>query len=179
MIEGDRIRLRADERADLPLFVAWLNDPEVREGISLYLPQSQVTEEQWFENMLRTPRDEHPFAIEVRNEAGDWQLIGNCGLFDFNWRCRSAEIGILIGDKSCWNQGYGTETMRLMLKHGFETLNLHRIFLQVFATNPGAIRCYEKAGFIHEGRQRQAQYLHGQYVDMLMMSVLRPEYFGS
>jgi diamine N-acetyltransferase len=178
MIEGDRIRLRADERADLPLFVAWLNDPEVREGISLYLPQSQVTEEQWFENMLKTPREEHPFAIEARTADGGWQLIGNCGFFDFNWRCRSAEIGILIGDKSRWNQGYGTETMRFMLKHGFETLNLNRIYLRVFASNPRAIRCYEKVGFVREGCLRQAEYRHGQYVDMFVMSVVRSEYFG-
>lgn len=176
MIYGDRIRLRADERADLPRFTEWLNDPEVREGISIHLPMSQVEEEQWYENMLKTPRDEHPFAIEIRTDDGSWKLIGNCGLFDYNWRSHSAEVGIFIGDKSCWNHGYGTEVMRLMLKHGFETLNLNRVFLRVYANNPRAIRCYEKVGFVHEGRQRQAEYKNGQYVDLLLMSVLREEY---
>jgi diamine N-acetyltransferase len=176
MIYGDRIRLRADERADLPRFVEWLNDPDVREGISSHLPQSQAEEEQWYETMLKTPHDEHPLAIDVRTEDGGWQLIGNCGFFDLKWRNRSAEVGIFIGDKSRWNQGYGTETMRMLLKHGFETLNLNRIYLNVFASNPRAIRCYEKVGFVHEGRQRQAEYQHGQYIDMLLMSVLRSEY---
>ena len=179
MICGDRIRLRADERADLPHFVEWLNDQEVRDGLSYYLPLSQVEEEQWFENMLKSPRDEHPFAIEIRTEDGGWKLIGNCGLFDFNWRCRSAEVGIFIGDKSCWNQGYGTEVMRLMLKHGFESVNLNRIFLRVFATNLRAIRCYEKAGFGSEGRLREAEFKNGQYVDFVLMSVLRSEYVGT
>jgi len=178
MIYSDRIRLRADERADLPRFVEWLNDPEVRDGISYYAPLSQALEEQWYENMLKSPRDEHPFAIDIRTEEGGWKLIGNCSMFDFKWRCRSAEVGIFIGDKSYWNQGYGTEVMHLMLKHGFETLNLNRIFLHVFATNLRAIRCYEKVGFVHEGRLRQAEYRNGQYVDFLVMSVLVSEYTG-
>jgi diamine N-acetyltransferase len=176
MIYGDRIRLRADERADLPRFVEWLNDPEVREGISSYLPLSQAIEEQWFENMLKLPRDEQPLGIEIRTEDGGWKLIGNCGLFDFKWRARSAEVGLFIGEKSCWNRGYGTEVMRLLLKHGFETLNLNRIYLHVYATNLRAIRCYEKAGYVPEGCLREAEYKNGQYVDFIVMSVLRSEY---
>jgi diamine N-acetyltransferase len=179
MIYGERIRLRGNERADLPHFVEWLNDPEVRQGISYYLPFSQAIEEQWFENMLKLPRDEHPFGIDVRTEDGSWKLIGNCSFMDFNWRYRSAEAGIFIGDKTCWNHGYGTEVMRLLLKHGFESINLNRIFLRVFATNLRAIRCYEKAGFVAEGRQREAVFLNGQYIDMIMMSVLRSEYRGA
>jgi diamine N-acetyltransferase len=179
MIYGERIRLRADERADLPLFVAWLNDPEVCEGISHYIPFSQVEEEQWFENMLKLPKAEHSLAIDIRTEDGGWRLIGNCGFFDFDWHCRCAEVGIFIGDKSVWNQGYGTDAMRLLLKHGFENLNLNRIYLKVYATNLRAIRCYEKVGYVSEGRLREAAYKHGQYVDFIEMSVLRSEYAGT
>jgi RimJ/RimL family protein N-acetyltransferase len=176
MIYGKRIRLRADERADLPLFVEWLNDPEVRQGISYTLPLSQAVEEQWFENMLKMPREEQPLGIEIRTEDGGWRLIGNCSYMDLNWRSRSAEVGIFIGDKTCWDKGYGTEVMRLLLQHGFETKNLNRIFLHVFATNLRAIRCYEKAGFVPEGRLRQAEFKDGGYVDFIVMSVLRSEY---
>jgi diamine N-acetyltransferase len=179
MIYGDRIRLRADERADIPHFVEWINDPDVRQGISMYRPLSQAMEEQWFENMLKLPPDEQPFGIDVHTEDGGWKLIGNCGFMDFDWRCRSAEVGIFIGDKTYWDRGYGTEVMRLLLKHGFESLNLNRIFLRVFATNLRAIRCYEKAGFVAEGRLREANYQHGQYIDFIVMSVLRSEYSGT
>ena len=175
MIYGERIRLRHIEREDLPRFVAWLNDPEVRQGLSLYLPLSQATEEQWFENMLKRPKDEHPFAIEIKAGEG-WEMIGNCGIFSIDWRNRSAEIGIFIGEKRYWNQGYGAETMRLLLRHGFNTLNLHRLFLRVFENNARAVRAYEKAGFVHEGRMRQAEFSGGDYVDVLFMSVLRPEW---
>jgi diamine N-acetyltransferase len=175
MIYGERIRLRHVERDDLPHFAAWLNDPEVRLGLGMYLPISNTEEENWFSDLLKRSGEEQPLVIEV-NRDGVWQMVGNSGFFKFDWRNRSAELGILIGDKSYWNQGYGTEAMQLLLHHGFTTLNLHRIFLRVFENNPRAIRAYEKAGFVHEGRMRQAEYRGGRYWDVLLMSVLSPEW---
>jgi diamine N-acetyltransferase len=181
MIQGKRVRLRRDERADIPKFVTWLNDPEVRRYLSLMLPISMVNEEQWFENMLKLPAPEQPFAIEIRTTSpedatGAWQMIGNCSFMDVDHTALSAEVGLFIGDKSCWNKGYGTEVMRLLLHFGFQTLNLNRIFLRVDEDNQGGIRAYEKAGFVQEGRLRQAIYREGQYHDVLIMSVIRTEW---
>lgn len=181
MIVGERIRFRRDERSDIPQFVEWLNDPEVRRYLTLNLPISQANEEQWYENMLKQPREEQPFAIEARLEAAGrrgagWRLIGNCGLFGIDWVVRSAEAGLFIGEKSCWNRGYGTEVMRLLLRYGFASLNLNRIFLRVDQANRGGIRAYEKAGFVHEGAFRQGTFQNGEYRDMLFMSVLRSEW---
>jgi diamine N-acetyltransferase len=175
MFYGGRIRLRRDEPADLPIFVAWLNDPEVRRYISINLPISQANEQDWFENMLKRPAEEQPFAIEIRDQDS-WRLIGNCGFFEINHRSLSAEVGLFIGDKTCWNKGYGTEVMRLLLQIGFNTLNLNRVFLRVDQGNKGGIRAYEKAGFVHEGSFRQATYHDGKYEDLLFMSVLRSEW---
>ena len=175
MLFGKRIRLRGDERNDLPKFVNWLNDPKVRRYLSTDLPISQATEENWFENMLKRPPEEQSLGIEIEDGDG-WKLIGNCGIFAINWRARSAEVGIFIGENSYWNKGYGTEVMRVLLRHGFGTLNLNRIFLRVDADNSGGIRTYEKAGFIHEARLRQAGFRDGDYRDELIMSVLRSEW---
>jgi RimJ/RimL family protein N-acetyltransferase len=175
MIYGQRIRLRAVEHNDLPKFVEWLNDPEVIAGLSLYLPLSMGDEEGWYESMRKRPPAEHPLVIEVKVADG-WKMIGNVGFISIDWRVRATEIGIFIGEKQLWNQGYGGEAMRLMLRHGFQTLNLNRICLRVLATNPRAIRSYEKAGFVHEGRQRQGDYQNGEYIDVLLMSVLRSEW---
>ncbi len=175
MLYGKRIRLRGNERNDLPKFVEWLNDPEVRRFLSMSLPISQASEENWFENSLKRPPEEQPFGIEIK-DGESWELIGNCGMFDFNWRTRSAEVGLFIGEKECWNKGYGTEVMQLLLRHGFGTLNLNKIFLRVDAENLGGIRAYEKAGFVHEARLRQADYREGKYRDDLIMSVLRSEW---
>lgn len=175
MIYGERIRLRAIERSDLAHFVTWLNDPDVYKNLLIYLPLSQTNEENWYENILTRPMDEHPMVIEIQ-QKDDWLPIGNCGFIDIDWRSRSGELGIFIGEKQLWNKGYGTEAMRLLLKHGFNTLNLHRVALEVYATNLRGIRSYEKAGFIHEGGKREAIFRDGKYIDLLQMSVLRKEW---
>jgi len=175
MLYAKHIRLRSNERSDLPKFFEWLNDPEVRRYLRMSLPISQAAEEQWFENMLKRPPEEQSLGIEIKDRQG-WRLVGNCGLFDINWRARSAEVGLFIGDKSCWNKGYGTEVMHLLLLHAFGTLNLNRIFLHVDPDNLGAIRSYQKAGFIQEARLRAAVFREGIYRDELIMSVLRSEW---
>jgi len=175
MIYGKRVRLRGAERSDLEKFVEWINDPEVTAGLTLSMPMSSVDEEKWFEDAMKRPQAEKPLVIDMK-DGTDWRLIGNSGFFDFDWMARSAEVGIMIGEKTLWNQGYGTEAMTLLLRHGFGTLNLNRIYLRVYADNKRAIRTYEKAGFVHEGRMRQAVYKRGKYDDVLFMSVLSEEW---
>jgi RimJ/RimL family protein N-acetyltransferase len=175
VIYGERTRLRGVERQDLPRFQAWLNDPEVRIGMTLFQPLSMVQEERWFEGLQDRPIEEHPLAIEVA-QGESWTTIGNCGLIAIDWRVRAAEFGIFIGDKAYWSKGYGTEVTRLMLQHSFQALNLNRLFLRVFADNLRAQRAYEKAGFVLEGRLREAEYHAGAYVDVIVMSVLASEW---
>ena len=170
---GERVRLRAVEREDMKTFHAYVNDPEVTRGLALYMPMSMAEEEAWFDSK-RDP-NEKPLSIEVRKGRG-WKLVGNCGVFGIELANRSAELGIMIGEKSEWNKGYGAEAMTLLLRHGFETLNLHRLYLRVYAGNVRAVRSYEKAGFVLEGRLREAVYKFGKYDDVLIMSVLRSEW---
>jgi len=68
------------------------------------------------------------------------------------------------------------EDLQLILHHGFNNLNLNRIFLRVNETNPGAVKSYENAGFVHEGRMHQTHYQNGQYIGVLLMSVLHSEW---
>jgi diamine N-acetyltransferase len=175
MIVGKRVRLRGIEKSDLPRFVEWLNDPEVKRGLSLIVPLSTTQEEAWFDSLRTKPIHEHPLGIEVQTPEG-WLLVGNLSLMDIDWRNRLAEVGIFIGEKRYWNQGYGRDAMVLMLRHAFFYLGLNRVFLRVFETNPRAVRSYEKAGFVLEGRMRQAQYQDGKFVDVLLMSALQAEW---
>ena len=176
MILAERIRLRAIEREDIPRFVEWLNDPEVTAGLLINLPMATWDETRWFENLGNRPAEERPLAVDARLPEGGWTHIGNVGLHQIETTNRSAEFGIFIGDKAFWDHGYGSEATRLTLKHGFETLNLNRIYLYVFETNPRAIRAYEKCGFVHEGKQRQSVYRNGRYIDTFFMSILRSEW---
>jgi RimJ/RimL family protein N-acetyltransferase len=175
VLYGERVRLRAVEREDLPKFHEWVNDPEVTRGLTLYLPMSMVDEENWFNGVAQRDPNNRPWAVEIHSGEG-WRMIGNCAVFDIEWIHRSGELGIMLGEKAEWNKGYGTEVMRLLQNHCFGTLNLHRVFLRVYAQNGRALRAYEKAGFVTEGCLRDAVYKHGKYDNVVLMSVLRSEW---
>jgi RimJ/RimL family protein N-acetyltransferase len=173
MIGGTKTRLRALEREDLPTFVGWINDPQVRRFMVIRYPLSMAEEETWWQGHLQREND-HIFAIE----AEDGTYIGNIGLHNVERENRRAMLGIIIGDRAYWGRGYGTDAIRAMLGWAFDYLNLHRVYLTVYAYNERAIRCYEKCGFRHEGTMRQARYHDGQYFDEWMMGILREEFLA-
>ena len=177
MILGEGIRLRGMEREDLPLFVRWLNDPEVRRFLLQHYPISTPQEERWFEQMLQSPTAEQPLVIEIQ-QGSDWIPLGNISFMGVDQQAHNAELGLFIGEKSFWDKGVGTKAITLMLDHGFFTLNFHRIYLRVYEENKRGIHCYEKIGFKHEGRLREAGFLEGRYCDMLWMGILRDEWRG-
>jgi RimJ/RimL family protein N-acetyltransferase len=171
MIRGEKAKLRAIERQDLPIFVRWFNDPEVRQYLAMYMPMSMAEEEKWFERQLED-QDGRVFAIETEDGAH----IGNIGLHSIDWKNRRAYLGIVIGEKEYWGKGYGSDAIRTLLGFAFGEMNLHRVYLTVYAYNERAIRCYEKCGFQHEGRLREARFGDGRYHDELMMAILRKEF---
>lgn len=174
MIVGERVRLRPIEREDLPRFVEWFGDPEVRRYLGVTLPFSLAQEERWFEALQE--RLEKQEAVVLTMETSDGVHIGNISLFDINWKDRHAELGIAIGEKGYWGQGYGTDAIRTMLGVAFGELNLHRVFLRVHADNARGIRCYEKVGFQKEGILRESVFRQGVYQDMIMMGILVAEF---
>ena len=178
MIIGQRIRLRPVERDDLPRYVKWLSDPELRGYLSAHLPISQAQEERWFETNLNAG-DTQAFAIDaqpVDAGIGPWVHIGGCSFVQIDWRSRHGELGIFIGARDYWGRGYGTDVVQTLAGWGFDTLNLNRIYLRVHSTNERAIRCYEKVGFQHEGRLRQHNFHAGAYRDTLYMGLLRSDW---
>jgi len=172
-IQGKRLRLRGIERSDIPAFLRWFNDPEVRSYLQMYMPMSTAQEELWFEAQLKD-QDRHLFGIETL----EGKLIGNLGIEGIDWKNRSATLGIVIGEKDYWGQGYGTEAVTTLLRFIFTEMNLHRVSLAVYEYNQRAIRCYKKCGFELEGRKRQARFHDGKYYDELIMGVLRKEFLA-
>lgn len=172
MIYGERVVLRAIEQQDLSDYVEWLNNPEVLEYFGIYSPLSIPQEEKWYEETLQD-RSLCAFAIEFEG-----QHVGGAGFSEIDGRNASAQVGLFIGRPEMWDQGLGFDVLQTLLRFGFEQMNLNRICLRVFAENERAIHLYEKLGFQHEGRWRQAEFRHGRYHDLLWMSVLRDEWPG-
>lgn len=168
------MRLRPIERDDLPRFVEWFSDPEVRHYLDMYLPFSLAQEERWFENLQERLAKQEVVMLTI--ETSDGAHIGNISLFDINWKDRHAELGITIGDKDYWSQGYGSDSIRTLLRVAFDDMNLHRVYLRVHADNARGLRCYEKVGFQREGTLRESVFRGGRYHDTYVMSILKPEF---
>jgi len=174
-ISGSRVYLAPMEVEDAPIYVQWLNDPE----IAVYLNAFSVTiglerEQEFLAQSIKEQRPE--FGIRL---AADDRLIGNCGIVSIDQVNRKAEIGIFIGEQDLLGQGYGREAVMLLLDYGFNILNLNNIYLRPYSFNTRAISCYKACGFKEAGRLREAKIINGQKYDEIWLDILASEFPGS
>jgi RimJ/RimL family protein N-acetyltransferase len=176
MIEGRLVRLRTLEPADLERAYAWVNDREVTQYLMLRYPMSRAQEAKY---LTETSAQGNSFAdVRLAIETKEGVHIGMCGLHRARPEDRGAELGIMIGDRAFWSNGYGTDTVQTMLRFAFEQINMHKVALGVFEFNERAMACYRKCGFVDEGRFREEYFQDGRYWDVVRMSILRGEWQG-
>ncbi len=173
MYDGSLVRLRAIEiDDDLPVLHRWFNDAEVTYYLASRYPRSRDTIREltasWGPMSLGSAR----FLVE-RRDSGD--PVGLVALRDAAPENREAELDLLIGERSAWGQGFGTDTVRTTCRFGFEEMGLHRIQLFVFADHAAAIKVYERVGFVHEGVIRRTLYKRGAWHDLAFMGLLSQE----
>ncbi|HEY4705289.1 MAG TPA: GNAT family protein [Thermoplasmata archaeon] len=171
-IAGERIVLRPLQKEHLPRCVTWFNDPDVTYFLGREGPLTMAEEERWFAE-YRQKIDEEIYAIEVNGDH-----IGNVGLHWIDRANRKANVGIVIGEKERWSQGYGTDAMRTILRYAFQRVNLHKVNLDVLDYNDRAIRVYEKCGFATEGVRRDEIWKRGRFANLVRMSILESEFRG-
>ena len=183
---GTQVRLSAPEpERDAPIMARWSRDPEfvrlLSSGIARPWTVGAVKKELEASLGGDEPKPGHfPFLIWTLPAADQpARMVGMVDLTLDHWSHRDAWIGIGIGERADWGQGYGSDAMRLILRYGFAELNLHRLSLTVFEYNARAIHTYRKLGFVEEGRQRQRLLRDGQRWDMLVMGLLRTEWRSS
>jgi RimJ/RimL family protein N-acetyltransferase len=174
MIRGERVFLRPAEKSDVPIFVRWFADAEMSGFLGMRAPFSEAMEEQWFVRQVENQGKEHYHFVMCRLD--DSQPIGTISLFRVDEVNGSAGVGISIGEKSLWGQGYGTDAMNALVDFGFGQLRLERIWLEVYDFNARARRSYEKSAFVLEGIQRHANYRLGKFHDVLLMAILREDW---
>jgi RimJ/RimL family protein N-acetyltransferase len=174
MLIGKLVRLRRYEKEDIERVLGWINDRELTRFLAARYPFSRVQEEDWIDRVSKQPPSEGmSLAIEL---LADSRHIGSIGLHGVRWEDRHASLGIMIGEKDCWNQGYGTDAIATLLRFAFDEMNLNRVTLDVLTDNERAIASYRKCGFVPEGTLRQAYYQEGRYRDLLAMGVLADEF---
>lgn len=102
--------------------------------------------------------------------------IGNVSLYSINWVNKTSRIGCMIGDKSYWCRGIGTEITSLMVDYAFDILNLNKVSSGVIKENKGSVGKNKNNGFELEGIAREEVYRRGRYYDVTLMAITRKDW---
>ncbi len=170
---GEKCYLSPCALEDAEKWAVWDNDPEVALplGDEAHVLSTLESEQ---DGIARIQKNHEP-VFTILDLATD-EVIGRGNLFYVNRVDRCCELGIVIGEKSYWNRGFGQDATRLLLEYGFDLLNLNSILLGVFSFNERAIACYRKVGFREVGRWRQARTIAGKCYDLVFMDMLADDF---
>ena len=173
-LSGANVHLRPLDRGEFcTSMLEWVNDDEATHYMATgTLPATREEIEKSYEAILAN-QNEVVMAVALN---GSDRYIGNVGLYQINGFTRSAEYRIFLGDNTARGKGYGTEAAKLTVAYAFDRLNLNKVWLGVNEQNSGAVKSYEKSGFVREGVLRQEIYRNGRYDNAIRMSILREEY---
>ena len=175
MIKGKKVYLRAVEREDLPKLQAWRNLEGFRKNFREHRELSSWHQEKWLEKVNSTSTD-YMFAI-VR--ASDQKLIGACGLLYINWIIRSGDFSFYIGEDEKYidQDGFAEEATQLLLKYGFEELNLNKVWMELYEFDQAKINFFmNRFKFMKDGLLRQNCFKEGKYHDSWIISLLKSDY---
>lgn len=176
-IIGDKIYLRGLEKDDVDKnWFNWFNDNEVtRYMANGAYPNTRESLISYYETMcVNNPNDLVLAIIEKDSNLH----VGNIGIHRFNWRYRRAELGIILGERSAWGKGYGTEACKLICRHCFDRFGFHKIFLRTEEQNKGAVRMFEKAGFKTEAILRDEILREGRWYNSVYMGMIAEEFMA-
>lgn len=151
----------------------WLNDYEIcRYNSHCRFPVEKESLIDYVEKVKSSNNVLVLAVIDIENNTH----IGNISLQNINYIDRNAEIAYIMGEKSYWGKGFATQASELIIKHGFEQLNLERIYCGTSDENIRMINLAKKLGFVQEGIRRRAFYKNGDYHDIIEFGLLKSEF---
>lgn len=169
-----RIKLVPLEKEYIERIRRWRLKSDIRKNFFSWQLVNKIQQEKWFENYC-ADKSSMIFSI-IREE--DHEFIGIMSLNNIDHFHQRAELGSLIGEKKYWGKGYATESLNLLLEYGFNELNLNKVYSYIYSDNKGSIKKNQKNGFEIDGTLREHAFGEGRYKDVVVMSILKKQYFG-
>ena len=145
ILRGQHINLEPPRHEDLDAYRLWFAIRGDALPAAPLRPISRRKEQEWYRRAASSDSDVI-WAI-----VNDGQVIGTTGIHSINWMNRHAATGTVIGDRSRWGKGYGSEVVRLRTVFAFEELNLERLETESFAENVRMHRALQKVGYREMG----------------------------
>jgi RimJ/RimL family protein N-acetyltransferase len=177
-IAGEQVTLRPFRTGDAELMQACFDEEAIRlTGSAHSTAEARRIVDAGLEDRTRqwyATRNDQTDRLDLAVEDTSGVLAGEVVLNDWEEGNQSCGFRILLGPHGR-DRGLGSEATRLILDHAFDVLGLHRVELEVYAFNPRAAAAYRKAGFVEEGRRRDALSYDGEWVDAIVMSVIESD----
>lgn len=174
MLTGKKVILEEVAPENIEQLRKWRNNPELRQWFREYKDISVDKQAKWYAERGNNLNPDHVyFQIMEKNPVKN-VLAGCCGLHYIDFRLRKAEFGVFLGP-DFRGMGLGKEALTMMFDYGFNELNLHKIWCEVYEGND-SINLYRKLGFKDEGVLRDNWFHNGHYGNSIMMSVLETEW---
>lgn len=148
-------------------YLGWLTDPEVVRYLEIRFAKHSLESTLLYVGLMNDSTDSLLLGIFKHNH----QHIGNIKLGPINPHHKRGEIGIMIGDRSCWGQGYGSEAIRMLTRYSFDVLKLHKLSSGTYADNEGSRQAFFKAGWKEEGHLPHHWMCHGEWVDGIILGI--------
>ena len=160
-------------------YYKWFHDLETTKYNSHGLfPQSIEETEKFLKAQDKKNDNSIHFAILSKiYEHEDFIHVGNASLQSIDWINRSAELAIVLGENDYRGIGLGQKICCILLEHGFEKLNLHRIWTGTAAINIAMNKIAQNLGMEREGIFKQGMFLHGEYIDINCYAILANNFF--
>ena len=173
MIKGKLVGLRAVERNDLSILRDWRNIPRFRKHFRESKELNLDNQDKWFERMTNSQNDFMFIIIRLKDKIP----LGVCGLSYINWIPRFADFSLYIGYKEKYidNDGYAEEASKLLLHYGFNNLNLHKIWTELYEFDEKKIKLFTKLKFTKDGELRDNCFEDGKYWNSHIYSLLSSE----
>jgi RimJ/RimL family protein N-acetyltransferase len=157
-------------KEDMLSLYKWFSDIEFLSSYDYVLP-IPMSKGKVDKTIADYNKENDSIIFAIRNEEKN--IIGIAGYYDIIKDNQVATLFIGIGDKNQQGKGYGKKALEALINYGFETLNLHRIQLNVMSFNYPAIALYEKADFQKEGTMKEFVLRDGKRYDLYMYAKLK------
>ena len=174
MLKGNSVYLRSIEKKDLEQLLKWRNFENYRKFFREYRDLNITQQKEWFQNIVKGDKNTIMFSII---ESKTNKLVGACGLCYINWINKNADFSIYIGKKNIYiDNVLAVEASNLLLKYGFEVLNLNRIWTEIYDFDKKKIKFLSKLKFKLEGKHRETYWYKKSWHNSLFYSILSKEY---
>jgi len=174
LITGKRIYLRKFEVKDISdKYIFWLNDPQVNKFLSTRSQHQTYEVVKSYVELYQKKKNGLLLGIFLKENE---QHIGNLTLSHIDWENNFAVVGVCIGDKDYWKQGYGEEVLGCIKKLVFEKLRLNRLKAGVCEENVASVELFKKSGFKIEKKWKTKLKIDDIYCNGLMMGLSKEDY---